>query len=74
MRGSERVRTDSDSRTNTRLTILNLEIRQEYRQHILRTDSFGDVTERVDSSTSNCPLVSLEEVEEFETDSHPFSC
>ena len=37
-------------------------------------DCFGNVTKSIDCCSSNGFLVSLEEFQKFEADSHPFSC
>lgn len=64
--------TDSDGTTHPTLSLLHLQICQEDTQHILRTNSLGDITERVDSRSSNRSLMGLEQVKKLETDSHPF--
>jgi hypothetical protein len=63
--------TDGDRTAYTRLTLLNLQVGQQDAEHILRSDSLGNVTERVDSSSPDSLLVCLEKVEQFETDTHP---
>mmetsp|Transcript_74277 Transcript_74277/g.86204 ORF Transcript_74277/g.86204 Transcript_74277/m.86204 type:complete len:270 (-) Transcript_74277:22-831(-) len=67
---------DSNSNccTDSVLSLLYFEIVQQSNQHILRTNSFGNITEGVDSSSSNTFLVSFEQVQQIEADSHPLLC
>ena len=55
--------TDRDGTANSRLTFLHSEIRQQHTEDVLRADSLGDVTERIDRSSSNRLLVRFEEIE-----------
>mmetsp|Transcript_48184 Transcript_48184/g.114649 ORF Transcript_48184/g.114649 Transcript_48184/m.114649 type:complete len:308 (+) Transcript_48184:521-1444(+) len=53
------------------LALLHLEVVQQHRQHVLRADSLGNVTEGVDRRAANRLLVRLEHVEQLEADAHP---
>jgi hypothetical protein len=64
--------TNGDSTAYTRLTFLHLQVGQEHRQHILGTDSLGNVTKGIDGRSSDSLLVRLEQIEELETNTHPF--
>lgn len=72
-RSATRRLTDGDGTADTRLTLLHPQVGEQNTQHILRSDSLGDVTERVDGSTTNGLLVRLEQVEQLETDAHPLA-
>jgi len=65
--------TDSDRTTHSTLPLLNSQVGKKNREHILRSDGLGNVSERVDGGSTNSLLVSFEEVEKLEADSHPLS-
>jgi hypothetical protein len=65
--------TDGDGTADTTLTLLDSQVGEEDAEDVLRTDGLGDVSERVDGSSSNRLLMRLEEVEELEANSHPLS-
>merc|ERR1711907_98095 len=63
---------DSDSRTNSALSLLDFKIVHQSVQDILRADSLSNVTKGIYSSSSNTLLMGSKEVKEIEADSHPF--
>lgn len=73
LRALQKGLTDGNGTANTTLPLLHAQVRQEHAQDVLRTDSLGDVAERVDRRSSNRLLVRLEEVEELKADSHPLA-
>ena len=56
------TRTNSNRATHTGLALLHPQIRQQDRQDILRAQTLGNVTERVDRRTTNTLLVRLQEI------------
>lgn len=49
----------------------DLEVVKERVQHVLGTDSLGDVAERVHGCTANGLLVRLKHLQQLEADTHP---
>ena len=64
---------DCDGTTDTALTFLHTKVGEENRKDILGTQTFGNVTKRVDSRSSDALFVGLQQVQELEADTHPFS-
>ena len=53
LRALQKGLTDGNGTANTTLPLLHAQVRQEHAQDVLRTDSLGDVAERVDRRSSN---------------------
>lgn len=70
---SFRHNTDRDCTADSTLALLYFQVGKQDTEHILRTDSFGNVTERVDSCSTNRLLVCFEQFQKFEAYSHPFT-
>jgi hypothetical protein len=59
---------------DVRLALLHTQVHQQDGEHVLRTQTLGNVAERVHRRTLDTLPVCLEEIEKFETDPHPLAC
>ncbi len=50
---------------------MDLEIGKKDAEHILRSNGFGDIAERVDGCSPNRLFMCFQQVEQLEADSHP---
>merc|ERR1719347_81957 len=64
---------DGDSGAHAILSLLHLQVVEERGEHIMRTDGLGDVSEGVHCGSANGLLVGFQQLQQFKTDSHPFT-
>ena len=64
---------DGDRTTHSTLSFLDTQVCQKDLQNVLRAQAFGDVTEGIHSGSADTLFVSLQEVQKFKTDTHPFT-
>ena len=63
---------DGDGGAESVLSLLDLQIVEQRVHHVLRTQRFRDVSERVDGCATNALLLGVEQIQQIETDSRPF--